>query len=360
MKLIGHKLQTDYTPLNVGGNLHITGGTGVQFYDGENYLPDRAGTPGSPIIISHELTFVDPDGILTEFEYSTLFYENDVLITEGTPGYELIDDNELKVTKNIAGGTAVTIKAVSELLDTRNNKVYKREDITYLRTFIKAESPHQLELTPSGRQFFDGYRNPNTKTDITATLNINGEDITDYTGVTFKWLNSENKDCVENELYGDEYKNDNRTFTIDKTYIDREKITCEAWINDKLVASDSVTFVRRFNSYRSEVRIPELPITSNTTVLNCSVHIYDTIGKVDVDAAFLVTWFVKEGANEREVGSGSVIQVPVESLSLNAINLQIYPDLKRREAWAALVTDDDSILVLDDDETVITTETYGN
>ena len=336
-----------------------TGGATVQFFDGNYYYPNREGSPSSPILITHELSAVDPDGILTEFEFTTKFYENDTLITSSTAKYELIDEHTLKVMKNIPAGTSVVIRAVSELLDTRNDKVYRREDTTYLRTILKVEAPYQLELSQRGAIFFDGYRNPNTTETITAKLKKEGVDLDSYTGITFKWLNQDNVDVVDNELYGDEYSNNGRTLTLDKKYIDDETIKCEAWMNGEMIAFDTVTFTRKFNSFRTEIRIPELPIAAGTESLNCTVLVYDLKGNVDVDEAFLCTWYVSENGIEREVGTGASISIPVSSLNLKASALQIYPDLKRREAWAALVDADDYLLT-DSDGAVLTVETYGN
>lgn len=362
MKLSGHKIETEYTPLVMSGNLVVTGGPVVQFYDGTSYTPNRAGSPATPILITHELSAFDPDGILSEFSFSTLFYENDTLITSSTSGYTLVGSNAVRVGKNIPAGTSVVIKAVSEMLDSRTGKIYTREDSTFLRTILKTESPYQLNLSQRGAIYFDGYRNPNVTTTVTATLKKGQDTITDFTGITFKWLNSEGVDAVENELYADAYSNGNRTLTVDKTYIDHELIRCEAWKGSELLAYDTVTFVRKFNSVRVDERIPELPIKAGTTSLNCSVLITDMLGNIDVDSAFLVEWIVSEGSSERVVGSGANASIPVSSINLKAANLSIYPDIKRREAFAAL-TDmqaGEEVLLTDDNDNVLTTETFGN
>lgn len=358
MKISGKDIRRIYTPLFVSGNLVISGGAAVQFFDGNYYYPNREGSPASPILITHELSAVDPDGILTKFDFTTKFYENDSLITSSTAKYELVGDHVLKVMKNIPAGTSAVIKAVSELLDTRTGKIYTRTDVTYLRTILKTEAPYQLELSPRGAIFFDAYRNPNTTETITALLRRDGEVITNFTGITFKWLNRDGVDVVDNELYGDKYSNGNRTLQIDKKYIDNETIKCEAWKDGEMIAFDTVTFTRRFNSFRSEIRTPELPLAPGVNNLNCTLLMYDHLGEIDVDAAFLVTWIINENGSEREVATGSVASIPVSSVNMNAATLQIYPDVKRREAWAALVDSDDYLLT-DSDGAVLTVETYG-
>ena len=358
MKLSGNKIQTEYTPLKIAGNLIITGGPAVQFFDGVNYVPNRAGTPSSPILVTHDLSAVDPDGILTSFQFSTLFYENDTLITSSTSGYTLTGANAVRVEKNIPAGTSVVIKAVSELLDSRSGKVYRREDTTYLRTLLKSEAPYQMELSQRGVVYFDAYRNPNTTTTVTAVLKKDGADLSDYTGIIFKWLNPDGLDVVENELYADAYSNGNRTLTVDKTYIDHELIRCEAWIGSEMVAFDTVTFVRKFNSFRADVHIPENPIQPGVSMLNCSIDITDVLGNVDVNAAFLVTWMVTEGGVSRQLATGTPATIPASSINLKA-SPEIWVDLKRREAFAALTTDDPDELLTDDDDNVLTVETFG-
>ena len=206
---------------------------------------------------------------------------------------------------------------------------------------------------------FDAHRNPNTIQNITAVIKVDGENITDYTGITFKWLNSDGLDCVDNELYADAYSNGNRTLTIDKTYIDHELIKCEAWMDGKIIAFDTVTFKRIWHSLEPSVIIPQLPVSSLTTSLDCNLLIKDTVGPINVDAAYLVDWMLKEGAaTARKVASNAVTTVPVASINLKASPIELYPDIKRRLGWAALETSDGFILV-DDNDNVLTTEDYG-
>jgi hypothetical protein len=359
MKLSGHKIQREFTPLRVSGALNVTGGSVVQFFDGTSFTPNREGTPSSPILITHSVKAYDTDaGTESPISYATTFYENDVVITSGTSGYELLG-NSLKVKKNIAGGTAVVIKSVSEFIDTRNNSVYKREDIVTLRTIIKAEAQYQLDLSQKGIVNFDGYRNPNTTTTITATLKKGKDIVTDMTGITLKWLNSDGLDAVENELYANSVSVDGKTLTIDKTYIDHELIKCEAWKGEVMVATESVTFVRKFNSYKTDIRIPELPLLPGVNTLSCSISMTDILGNIDVNSAFLVTWIVSENGVERVVATGASVKIPVSAINMTVPNLLIYPDVKRREAYAALTSEDPDELLTDDSDNVLTVETYG-
>lgn len=358
MKLPGHKIDVQYTPLLVSGNIVVVGGPTVQFFDGVNYYPDRASNPGSPIIISHEVDVKDPDGALTEFETATLYYENDNPITVSTPGYVLIEDT-LKVEKNIPANSAVTIKAVTQFLDSRTGKYYSREDYTYLRTKLKTEAPYQLELSQRGRVFFDGYRNPNTTTSVDIVLRKGDDVVTDFTGLVIKWLNADGKDAVDYEAYAPQYRNDKKTIDIDKTYINNETIRCEIWDGEELIANDSVTFVRKFNSFQADVEIPQAQLKTWTQDVYCSVKLRDHLGPIDVDSAFLVTWMIQEGATERELGTGADISVPVSSINLKASPLKIYPDLKKRMAWAA-IEDADGYILTDVDDKVLTIETYSN
>lgn len=359
MKLSGHKIQREFTPLRVSGALNVTGGSVVQFFDGTSFTPNREGTPSSPILLTHSVKAYDTDsGAESPISYTTTFYENDVVITSGTAGYELLG-NSLKVKKNIPGATAVVIKAVSEFIDTRNNSVYKREDTVTLRTIIKAEAQYQLDLLEKGIVYFDGYRNPNTTTTITATLKKGKDIVTDMTGITLKWLNSDGLDAVENELYANSVSVDGKTLTIDKTYIDHELIKCEAWKGGVMIATESVTFIRKFNSFRTNIRIPELPVQAGITMLNCSIEIMDILGNINVDEVFLVTWIVSENGVERVIATGASVKIPVSAINLTVANLSIYPDVKRREAYAALTSEDPDELLTDDSDNVLTVETYG-
>ena len=359
MKLSGHKIQREFTPLRVSGSLNVTGGSVVQFYDGVSYTPNREGTPSSPILLTHSVNAFDTDtGMQAPISITTTFYENDAVISVSTEGYELLG-NSLKVKKNIAAGTAVVIKAVSQFVDTRNNKLYEREDTVTLRTIMKAEAQYQLDLSQKGVVYFDGYRNPNTTTTITATLKQGDVEVIDLTGITLKWLNAAGLDVVENELYADSVSLDGKTLTIDKTYINNELITCEAWKDGVLIATENVTFIRKFNSFRTDIRIPELPLLPGVNTLSCSIAITDILGNVDVDAAFLVTWMVSENGVDRPVATGASVKIPVSSINMAATNLSIYPDIKRREAFAALTTDDPDELLTDDLDNILTIETFG-
>ncbi len=359
MKLSSHKIESEFTPLKVSSSLTVTGGSVVQFFDGANYTPNREGTPASPILITHSVSAFDSDANKqVVIALTTTFYENNVVISAGTNGYELLP-NALKVTKNIIPGTAVEIKAISKFIDIRNNKIYEREDKKILRTITKAEAQYELNLSQSGVVFFDAYRNPNVTTAVVAELMQGSAVVTDFTGITLKWTNSAGLNVIDNELYADAVSLDQKTLTVDKTYIDRELITCEAWKDETLIASENVTFIRKFNSFRTNIIIPELPIQPGTTYLNCSIEISDMLGNINVDSAFLVTWMVSENNVERALGTGAKIKVPVSSINLNAANLMIYPDVKRRGAFAALTTDNTEELLTDDLDNVLTVETYG-
>lgn len=359
MKLNQRKIQVLDDLLNVSSSLNVSGGGLVQFFDGTNYTPNRAGAVSSPIVLTHNVNVVSNMGTPVTASITTLFYENDIMIDVANPLYELVGANSLKVKKNIPGGTSVVIKAVSKFVDPGSGKLYERQDTVTLRTIIKSEAPYQMNLTQRGVVYFDAYRSPNVTTTVTAELKKGLDTVTDFTGIVFKWLNSAGLDVVDNELYADAYTNGNKTLTVDKTYIDNETIKCEAWRGSELLAFDTVTFVRKYNPYRSEVRIPELPLQAGVTTLNCSVILTDMLGNIDVDSAFKVTWLVSEAGVERQIATGASVQIPISSINLKAANLMIYPDVKRREAFAALTTEDPDELITDDLDNVLVVETYG-
>ncbi len=361
MKLSGRKIQVEVTPLRLSGSLNITGGSAVQFYDGVSYTPNREGTVSSPILITHAVSAIDPDtGLTVTDAMTTTFYENGVAISVSTPNYELIGASTLKVKKNIAAGSSVDIKAITKFVDSRSGKIYEREDMVTLRTILKTPAQYQLNLSQRGAVYFDAYRNPNVTTTVTAKLFQGETEITNLTEITLKWLNSAGLDAVDNELYADVVSADKKTLTVDKTYIDNELIRCEAWIGAEMIASDSVTFVRDFGSFRTDIRIPELPLLPGVTTLHCSIFIADMLGNINVDSAFLVKWMVSEAGVDREIATGASVQIPVSSINLKATNLMIYPDVKRREAFAALTTEDIDELITDDLDNVLVVETYGS
>ena len=91
--------------------------------------------------------------------------------------------------------------AVTKFLDTRTGKTYQKTDKVTLRTLFKGEPQHQLLLSERGVVFFDGHRNPNTQVTLTARLVKGIDEVIDFTGITFKWLNSVGLDVMDNELY---------------------------------------------------------------------------------------------------------------------------------------------------------------
>lgn len=357
MKLIEQDIPVEYPPLHVTSALNVTGGSVVQFFDGTDYMPNREGTPSSPIMLEHNISAVDPDGGIVDITPSTTFYADDTAITTGG-GYTITGD-KLLVSKNLPPG-AVVIKAKTQFVDNRSGLVYERIDTITLRTLLKSDAQYQLELSQRGRVFFDGYRNPNTATTVTAVLKKGQDEVTSFTGITFKWLNSEGVDAEENELYSDGYSNGNRTLTVDKTYIDHELIRCEAWKGDELIAFDTVTFIRRFGNVRYMDDIRGIPIGPLTKEIVCTLEVYDNIGPIDVNAAFLVTWKAKEGSTDRVLGTDTPLTVPISSLNLKA-KPKIYADVKRREAWGAVtdIVDGEEVLLTDEQDRILTTEMYG-
>lgn len=359
MKLVGRKIETEHTPLIVSGALNVAGGSLVQFFDGTNYSPNREGALSSPILLTHSISVADPDtGDLLNPATNTVFYLDDATVSSSTPGFELIGLDSLKVKKNFPANKQVVIKAVTEFVDSRNSRVYKREDIVTLRTMLKAEAQYNLTLSPHGAVYFDAYRNPNTNSTVHATLKQGNNAISDFTGIEFRWLNSAGLDIVANELYALSVSTDGKELTIDKTYINQEVITCEAWKSGKLLDSSTVTFVRKFNSFSPLVDIIGLPLQPGANTVTCTMQIQDTKGVVDVNAAFLLRWMVIEDNIERQLGTGTPFNFTKDDVNMGASKLQVYPDLKRREAYAAL-TDDQGRLLTDNAGNILTAETFG-
>lgn len=338
MKLSGRRIQVETTPLRVTGSLNITGGSLVQFYHDGDFIPDREGVPASPIMLTHNVSVLNLDEVVTgviDITLTTTFYENDVPISNSTNGYE-VNGSDLIVKKNTPIGETLEIKAVSLFIDPRNEKVYERIDRVTLRTLIKADAQYQLNLSQSGLVYFDAYRNPNTKVDITAVLRDGTEEITDFSGITFKWLNKDGLNALENELYADKISANGRILTVDKTFINNSSITCEAWMAGKIIAKDTTTFVRKYNSFRFDVSIPELPLQPSVERLTCSLLMYDLSGIIDVDKAFETSWVANEWNVDKTVGYGSKATVSKDELDMEDKNLSIYPDIKRKEAFGAL------------------------
>lgn len=359
MKLSQNRINVDHTPLQVSGSLTLTGGSLVQFFDGKYYTPNREGAPASPIMLTHNVDVVNPDLSTTGailINPTTMFYENDVIISSSTSKYELSGDS-LIVKKNTPADAVIVIKAVTSFVDPRTNRVYSREDSVTLRTLIKTEGQYQLNLSESGVVYLDAYRNPNTTITLTATLKQNSDNVTDFTGVVFKWLNKDGVDVVENELYANSLSPNRRTLTIDKTYINRESITCEVLIGEQMVANDTVTFVRKYNSFRTDIRIPELPLQPGVEILSCTLLAYDMAGQIDMDNAFVTTWFVNEWNIDRKMAYSSKAKVPVADLDMEDVNLSIYPDVKRKECFGALSST--GVIYTDKDNKVLTVLKIG-
>lgn len=359
MKFVGRKIETDHTPLVVSGALNVTGGSLVQFYDGTNYSPNREGVPSSPILLTHTISVRDPDsGQLLNPSTNTTFYENDVTLSASSSGYELVDGNGLKVSKNVAANNQIVVRAVTEFLDDRSELVYKREDFVTLRTILKAEAQYNLTLTPGNVVFFDAYRNPNTPATVTATLKHGNDVVADFSGIEFKWLNSAGVDIVANELFGTAVSPDGKELTVDKTYINKEVITCEVWTGSKLLDSAAVTYVRKFNSFEVNTDIIGLPIQPGANTVTCTMQIQDMKGVVDVNAAFLLRWMVNEDGFHRQLGTGTPFEFTTSDIDMTASKREVYPDLKRRMAFAAL-TDAQGRLLTAENGKVLTAETFG-
>lgn len=360
MKFVGKKIEIDHTPLVVSGSLNVSGGSLVQFFDGTKYSPNREGVVSSPILLTHTISVRDPDsGEILNPSTNTTFYENDVTLSASSTGYELVNDNAVKVKKNIPANNQIVLKAVTEFLDSRSGQIYKREDFVTLRTILKAEAQYNLRLSPSNVVFFDGYRSPNVAAIITANLKHGNETITDFSDIEFRWLNTAGLDIVANELFATSISADGKELTIDKTYINKEVITCEVWKGGKLLDSSTVTYVRKFNSFEANIDLIGLPIQPGANTVTCTMQIQDTKGVVDVNAAFLLRWMVNEDGFHRQLGSGTPFEFTTSDVDMTANKVEIYPDLMRREAFAAL-TDAQGRLLTDENGKVLTAETFGD
>lgn len=357
MRITGRRLQVqeEHIPLIITGDIVVTGGSPVQFFDGVNFVPNREGVPASPIMLEHNISVSEMDGATVGTSSTTYFYENDNLILASNSAYEL-DGNSLIVKKNVTPGEAITIKAVTEFIGIISSQVYRREDSLVLRTITKTESFYDVYLSTPKVEKFDAYRNPNKQKNITANIKQGQYDVTNLSGLTIKWLNSNAEDVMVNELYAESISANRLTLTIDRSYINKEVITCEVWKGGSMVARTSTTMVRVFNNFRTEVRVPELPIKSTTKYLTCQLLLNDMTGEIDVDSAFSVKWIANEWGKDKEIGSTSNAKVPLRTLDLRDKELSIDVDLKRIECYGAIT---DTVMYTDKNGNVLTTLILG-
>lgn len=359
MRLQSRKIEVQHSPLQVSGSLTVQGGALVQFYDGVSYVPNREGTPSSPILLTHNVDAANPDRALTgnvNILLSTNFYENGEYITNATYGYR-VEGNTLLVRKNTPADGALEIKAISKFVDSRTNKVYERQDSVVMRTIIKEEPQYSVSLSTPKIIYFDGYREPNTMMSVSAQLKRGEEEVTNFEGITFKWKNKDGAEVLDSELYAESIYLDGTVLFVDKAYINKEHIICEVWKDGTMVANASTSIIRKFNSFRTEVAIPELPLHPGTTHITCQLKLDDMVGEIDVDDAFDVVWIVNEWNIDRIVGSGANYKLPVDSIDLKDRNLSIFPDIRRKECYGALC--DNNYIYTDNQGRVLTSIIMG-
>ena len=92
--------------------------------------------------------------------------------------------------------------------------------------------------------------------------------------------------------------------------------------------------------------------------MQCRITGQDVFGLFDVDEAYLIVWKVDENGVEKSLATGAVSQIPVSAIDMTS-NPVIFPDVRRREAYAAVTMDDGETIIIDDNENVLVVETYG-
>ncbi len=232
-----------YDPLSLTTSLLCVGGaesqtcstvTGELLFD-----PDRTLTP---LVLRPTLWITDPDKVLTDGDHSADIVSvhwylgtdsSGELILSDNKSYQLSDNGELQVWKNISPDSPQPLYFEGKFLDPRTDNVYSISHTITLTSALSKEVKLHLQTDWVNPMAIPALKNLGQR-----TLNVelyNGEQRVDDAYARYRWLILDTTAGGFREI-GDEdlcyvAGQGTRSLTIDRRFIDKERIVCEAYLS---------------------------------------------------------------------------------------------------------------------------------
>ena len=355
-------IRTSYTPLKASFGIVIDGGgRKTQFYytNANTYIPNRAVTP---MKLRSFLNIVDPDKIISNGDKSSqltvTWYENSesTQITSENSNYTLNADGTLLVKKNVIPTAPVQILCRATFIDTRNNNTLVYNDTFTLNSIQKSDDQLSLSINQPSKITYNPLKD-SQYIDITAALKMGSETVADA-NVAYWWYKVVNGEetLIDSSDLNIEYVAGQGTKTLrinaDNTYL--SVIRCRAAYytgtkpsapaDDTLMAETAIVY--KIPPIRAFVYSPNGSIIrkgmANMTFFVKILTNKEELTEEQINRLFFVKWFKKSsaaGATAVEIGHGSSVSVPADSLRLTGgLQMSVYPEVYEIGPYTVLTT----------------------
>lgn len=355
-------VRTSYTPLKASFGIVIDGGgSKTQFYytNANTYIPNRTITP---MKLKAFLNIADPDGIISNGDKSSqltvTWYENSEnnQITSGNSNYVLNADGTLLVKKNVSPSSPVQILCRATYVDTRNGNTLVYNDTFTLNSIQKSDDQLSLSINRPAKITYNPLKD-NQYIDITAALKMGSETVADA-NVAYWWYKVVNgvETLIDSSDLNIEYVSGQGSKTLhidaDNTYL--SIIRCRAAYytgtkpsapaDDTLMAETAIVYkippIRAF-AYSPNGNIIRKGMANMTFFVKILTN-KEELTEEQINRLFFVKWFKKSsaaGATATEIGHGSSVSVPADSLRLTGgLQMSVYPEVYEIGPYTVLTT----------------------
>lgn len=355
-------LRTSYTPLKASFGIVIDGGgSKTQFYytNANTYIPNRTITP---MKLKAFLNIADPDGIISNGDKSSqltvTWYENSesTQITSENSNYTLNADGTLLVKKNVSPSAPVQILCRCTYVDARNGNTLVYNDTFTLNSIQKSDDQLSLSINQPSKITYNPFQD-SQYIDITAALKMGSETVADA-NVAYWWYKVENgkETLINSSDLNIEYVSGQGTKVLridaDNTYL--SIIRCRAAYftgtkpsaptDDTLMAETAIVYkippVKAF-SYTPNGNIIRQGMTDMAFYVKILTN-KEELTMEQINKYFFVKWFKRPsvaGATATEIGHGSSISVPADSLRLSGgLQMSVYPEVYEIGPYTVLTT----------------------
>lgn len=354
-------LRTSYTPLKASFGIVVEGGgSKTQFFytNANSYIPNRAITP---MKLKAQLFIVDPDGIISNGDKSSLltvsWFEGSeaTQIVSGTD-YTVNADGTLTMKKNVSPATPIQILCRATFVDARNGNTLVYNDTFSLNSIQKSDDQVSLSINFPAKITYNPIKDSQL-IDITATLKM-GNSIVADANCAFWWYKVVNgiEQLINASDLNIEYISGQGTKTLrvdaDNTYMSVIRCRSAYYTGIKPTApTDSILMcetaiiykipaVKAFGYSPNGIYIRQ-GMSSMTFLAKVLTNV-EELTEAQINKLFFIKWFKKStaaGATPSEIGHGISVTVPANSLRLQGgIQMQVYPEVYEIGPYTVLTT----------------------
>ena len=357
-------MTTSYTPLTVGFDISVSGGTTEQFYytNASQYQPNRS---LAPCLLTPRMSLINPDSGSTSEVTSGLevtWYENSKSTVISTGDYYTVNANgTLTVKKNVPLTGILQIICVAKYTDPRTGLVYQKEMSIPFSLIMKTDNALILGWDIPEVCTFNVLNDAATRV-ITATARV-GTTVQTDSQVKFFWYlvtanGTETLISPKADVNMLEFTAlTNSQLTVNNMYVNKTRIRLKAALkttsNPNPSAPDNTNYwiestlswlmSGKITAYAKSPTGDKIKANETTKIFKCGVNVGGReLTDSEITNNFYIEWYAKSsaaGATRKLIGGGLQISVPASTLRTSnyAITVEVTPEVYERGPYKAVI-----------------------